>query len=85
MATPALQGHACCCMSLSACCFYAPCSCTVALRVKFPMHPTRARVWDMATGTETRKLEGHKSPVSGVAISRDNKRIQSSSADGSIW
>ncbi len=45
------------------------------------MHPSRGRVWDMASGTLTRKLEGHTGQVLSVAISPDSKSIVSGSSD----
>jgi WD40 repeat protein len=36
------------------------------------------RVWDLETGKEIRKLEGHKGRVFGVAVSPDGKRLLSS-------
>jgi hypothetical protein len=70
-------------------CGYTHCQCcylqlTVALHVKFRMHPTRDRVWDMASGTQTRKLEGHDRAVSSVAISSDNKNVVSGSWDKTV-
>ena len=41
-------------------------------------------VWDMATGKETSKLEGHTDPVISVAISPDGKTIVSGSNDKTI-
>ncbi len=38
-------------------------------------------VWDMATGKETSKLEGHTAAVTSVAISKDGKTIVSGSGD----
>ncbi len=48
------------------------------------MHPTRDRVWDMASGTQTRKLEGHDGEVNSVAISHDSKTIASGSDDRTV-
>ncbi len=41
-------------------------------------------VWDMATGKETSKLEGHTAQVMSVAISLDDKTIVSGSCDKTI-
>jgi WD40 repeat protein len=38
-----------------------------------------ASVWDMATGKEMSKLEGHSAAVNCVAISKDGKTIVSGS------
>ncbi len=46
--------------------------------------PTHGRVWDMASGTETRKLAGHDNAVSSVAISPDSKSIVSGSYDKTV-
>ncbi len=45
--------------------------------------PTRS-VWDMETGKEKSKLEGHTDVVSCVAISPDGKMIVSGSNDQTI-
>ncbi len=54
------------------------------LNLTFPMHPTRRRVWDMASGTQIHKLEGHTAEVLSVTVSPDNKRIVSSSVDKTV-
>ena len=41
-------------------------------------------VWDMATGKEMSKLEGHSDTVASVAISKDGKTIVSGSYDKTI-
>ncbi len=46
--------------------------------------PTWRSVWDMATGKEMSKLEGHGGYVQSVAISRDGKTIVSGSYDRTI-
>ncbi len=46
--------------------------------------PTWRSVWDMATGKERSKLEGHTREVSSVAISPDGKTIVSGSYDNTI-
>ncbi len=46
--------------------------------------PHGAAVWDMATGKEMSKLEGHTRQVKSVAISRDGKTIVSGSEDETI-
>lgn len=56
--------------------------------VKCTTHPTRARVWarvwDMASGAQKSKLEGHTNVVSSVAISSDSTTIVSGSRDKSV-
>jgi WD40 repeat protein/serine/threonine protein kinase len=46
-----------------------------------------ARVWDVATGTETAVLRGHASPVLAVAFSSDARLAATASADGTarVW
>ena len=46
-------------------------------------HPPRS-VWDMASGKEKNKLEGHSAAVSSVAISPDGQTIVSGSVDKTI-
>ena len=41
-------------------------------------------VWDLETGNEKVKLEGHSSTVTSVAISPDGKTIVSGSGDKTI-
>ncbi len=41
-------------------------------------------VWDMATGKEMSKLEGHSREVYSVAISLDGKTIVSGSYDSTV-
>ncbi len=41
-------------------------------------------MWDMATGKETSKLEGHGKAVASVAVSPDGKTIVSGSFDNTI-
>ncbi len=48
------------------------------------MHPTHDRVWDVASGTQTRKLEGHTNCVRSVAVSPDSKTIISGSDDKTV-
>ncbi len=48
------------------------------------MHPTRRRVWDMASGTQTQMLEGHDNAVWSVAISPDSRSIVSGSRDKTV-
>jgi WD40 repeat protein len=43
-----------------------------------------ARVWDAATGRQLALLTGHSGPVSAVAVSHDEKRLATGSADGLI-
>ena len=47
------------------------------------MHPPRS-VWDMASGKEKNKLEGHSAAVNSVAISPDGLTIVSGSEDKTI-
>jgi serine/threonine-protein kinase len=42
------------------------------------------REWSVSNGKEVRKYIGHKKPVRGVAINRDNDTIASASADGTV-
>jgi len=45
------------------------------------------RVWDVATGKEQWKLDGHTGPVTGVAFSPDGHRVASCAADHTwrVW
>ena len=45
--------------------------------------PSRS-VWDMETGKEMSKLEGHTAPVTCAAISPDGKMIVTGSKDHTI-
>ena len=47
-------------------------------------HPPPCSVWDMASGKEKNKLEGHSSDVMSVAISPDGQTIVSGSGDETI-
>ena len=47
-----------------------------------PDPPTRPSVWDMVSGQEKSKLEGHTKFVTSVAISLDGKTIVSRDGDG---
>ena len=42
------------------------------------------RLWNVATGRETKILRGHEAEVYGIALSPDDKQIVSASADGTI-
>jgi WD40 repeat protein len=42
------------------------------------------RLWDVASGKELRKLEGHTGAVYGVAFSRDGRRAVSASQDSTV-
>ena len=46
--------------------------------------PTRASVWDLASGEVKTTLEGHTSAVYSVAISPDGTTIVSGSADNTV-
>ena len=46
--------------------------------------PTRASVWDLASGELKSTLEGHRGYVRSVAISPDGKTIVSGSDDGTV-
>jgi WD40 repeat protein len=46
--------------------------------------PGLAGLWDAMTGNRLHALEGHRSPVSMVAFSRDGKRIATGTAAGSV-
>jgi WD40 repeat protein len=41
-------------------------------------------LWDLATGKEIRRFEGHTKDVRRVAVSRDGKRLLSGSFDGTM-
>jgi WD40 repeat protein len=41
-------------------------------------------VWDVATGNEVARLEGHKTKVSGLAFSPDGKKVASGGGDGIV-
>ncbi len=45
------------------------------------------RIWDLATGRELRRLEGHRSAVNALAFTRDGRSLVSGSEDGTalIW
>ncbi len=45
------------------------------------------RLWDVDTGTERRRLEGHRGTVTSLAWSADSKRLASGSNDGTalVW
>ena len=49
-----------------------------------PDPPTRPSVWDMVSGQEKSKLEGHTDWVKSVAISLDGKTIVSGSDDKTV-
>ena len=42
------------------------------------------RLWDVASGKEFRRLEGHTAPVISIAFSSDGRRLASGSADKTI-
>jgi WD40 repeat protein/serine/threonine protein kinase len=42
------------------------------------------KLWDAATGEETRTLTGHTRPVTSVAFSPDGRRLASASRDGTV-
>ena len=50
----------------------------------FSLFPIWDSVWDLETGTEKSKLEGHSKVVKSVAISPDGKTIVSGSCDQTI-
>jgi WD40 repeat protein len=45
------------------------------------------KLWDLDTGREVRRLEGHSGTVYAVALSADGKRLLSGSLDGTarLW
>jgi WD40 repeat protein len=43
------------------------------------------RVWDLETGEEVRRFEGHEGPVTGLAISANGRRVVSSDAAGVVF
>ena len=54
------------------------------VRFVFSLFPIWHSVWDLETGTEKSKLEGHSDWVKSVAISPDGKTIVSGSDDNTI-
>ena len=46
--------------------------------------PTRASVWDLASGEVKSTLEGHTKVLTSVAISPDGKTIVSGSLDNTV-
>ena len=42
------------------------------------------RIWDMETGVEEQRLEGHSDEVSAVAVSADGRRVVSGSEDKTV-
>ena len=42
------------------------------------------RIWDLATGEESRTLIGHSDWVTDVSFSPDGRRLASSSYDGTV-
>ena len=48
------------------------------------MGTKRVRLWDLATGREIRKLEGHSDAVNSVAFSPDGKTALSGSEDNTL-
>ena len=49
-----------------------------------PDPPTRPSVWDMVSGQEKSKMEGHTNRVTSVAISPDGTTIVSGSWDETV-
>ena len=49
-----------------------------------PDPPTRPSVWDMVSGQEKSKLEGHTYWVTSVAISPDGTTVVSGSCDNTV-
>jgi WD40 repeat protein len=52
---------------------------------QFVFEDTVVRVWDVETGKELRKFEGHTSEVRGVRFTGDGSRALSFSNDSTIW
>lgn len=41
-------------------------------------------IWDLATGTQAHRLEGHKGQVNGLAVSPDGETLASAAWDGAV-
>jgi WD40 repeat protein len=52
--------------------------------VRQQIHDRTLRLWDLGTGQTIRTLEGHRSPVTAVAVTPDGRRAVSASFDRTL-